>query len=457
MTEFSKRVITLTGSETINGKMNFTSDAIMNGNMEVDGRINGINLTELAKNAFYKYGDQIVSGSVGFNRLVINGNVYLDGKVNSIDLSEETLTLTGNEEMNGKIFLNDLKIRGKLSVTGLVDNVNLTDLDIDAVRLQGLNIISAKKVFVDVLLVSGDMNVNGLVDNVDIVALNNSIMHRNQDQTINGSCQFQNDATFQTASTIDGYLNDLNISEFGRNVVTLNTDQAIDGEKHFGYLLVDDDLTVRTLYLTGAINGIDLSTLNDRIVKVKGMHIVDGIKRFQDNAKFEKDLKLLGKVNGLGFPQDIITSSRNQTINGVKVFQENIHINGDLVLLEGIKVDGVDVSLLAKNSVYDDKVQEISGSTEFKNIELNGGVTVKGLINGVNVTKSSLLLRNGEQSVSGSKQFMDILVKGNVDFNGKINNVDLQELNDTSVFIDRQNIITAEKEIVGNLIVKRMV
>ena len=455
ITELSQNRVTIYGNQTIKGKISFISDLVMEGTLEVDGLVNNINISKLAKEALYKSGNQTVSGQFHFNDVDIVGNVELDGYFNGIDLSDDIVTLSGKQEMKGKVFKDDIRIRGNLLVKGLVDNVNLTRFNADCVRLNGLQIIDAKKIFIDNFSIIGNMTIDGFVDGVDVSDLSSSILDRNKNQLINGKYTFQSDVTFQNPSTIQGYLNDVNISEFSRNVVTLSTDQSIEGEKAFSIVTINDDLVLDNLKVSGKVNGKNLSELNEMIVRVSGTQKIYGIKNFASNVTFAKDLAVRGLVNRLRIPQDIVLLSSNQTITGVKVFKEDMLIRGNLNVNEGAKVDGVDVSLLARNAVYLNTTQTILGRVEFKSIlKLYDGMTVVGLINDVNLTKDNLMLRNGEQIVTGKKTFQHVYIYGDLKLNGKINGIDLLELNKSSVFTDRHNIITAEKEIIGNLLVK---
>ena len=455
LTEFSQNVVTLTDNQTINGRISFVSDVIMAGNLKVDGLVSKVNISKLAEEAFYKNGRQTISGKVRLSYMTVLGEVKVDGKINDIDLSEEVVTLSGDEYMKEKLFIEDLKIGGNLFLTGLVDGVNLTNLNEDAVRLNGLQMINAKKIFIDDLSILDDLIVNGLVDGVNVVDLSRSILDRNKDQMINSSYKFESDVKFQKPSIMNGFLNHINITEFDNNVITLSTEQKVDGEKIFENITIDDALNVNNLNVTGKINGEDLAKLNSRIVKVFGTYNINGTKRFADNVTFEKNLTVIGKVNGIRIPQDIVLLSQNQSIKGVKMFQGDILINGDLDATENVKVDGIDLSLLAGNAVYLNKTQIIFGPIDFKNhIKMSAGMVIDGLINDVNITKNNLMLRNGEQIASGQKKFKNVSINGNMEINGKINGIDLLELNKTSAFIDRHNVFTAEKAIIGNLIIK---
>ena len=427
----------------------------MKGNLEVSGLVNKINVSKLADEALYKTGNQTVIGKFRFGDVRIFGNVELDGKLNGIDLSEDVVRLSEDEEMIEKLFKDDIRVKGNLFVSGLVDSVNLTDLNEDCVRLDGLQIIDSKKTFIEDFSIMGNMTVYRLLDGIDVGKLRNSILDRNKNQIINGTLKFETDVTFQKQSTIEGYLNDVNISEFKKNVVTLSTDQTIEGEKIFATVTVKDDLILDNLKVIGKVNKKDLSDLCKKIVRVSGRHRIYGSKRFADNVTFNKNVSVSGKINRLRIPQDVCLLSRNQSITGLKIFQDNMFIRGDLIVNNGTKVDGVDVDLLAKNAVYLNKTQTILSPIEIKStLKLHDGMIVDGLVNGVNITKDNLLLRNGQQTVTGKKTFKHVLVHGHLKLDGKINGVDLLEMNRSSMFLDRDNFIRAEKEIIGNFLLK---
>ena len=456
LTELEQNAVTLFENQTIQEELIFLYDLIVKGNFEVDGLVNKINISKLAEEAFYKSGKQTVNGKLQFNDVHIVGNLELDGKVNGVNLSEDVVTLSGDEEIKGKLFEDDIKIHGSMFVKGLINNINLTAFDEDCVKLSGLQTIYEKKVFLNDLTILGNMTVEGCVNGIDVVHLSKSILHRNKDQIINGTIIFESKVSFEQPSTVEGYMNDVNISDFIKNVVTLSTDQTIEGEKTFTSINVNSNLIVDNLVVTGKVNGKNISDLNEKIVKVYGTYKIYGIKTFTRNATFLKDLAVNGKVNSLFIPQDIALLSRNQSITGTKMFQDSIYIRGDLNVENGTKVDGVDVSSLARNAVYINTTQRIYNSVEFRNIiELKGGILIVGLVNGVNIRKDNLLLRNREQIVTGKKIFKHVSLYGDLKLHRNINGIDLLEMNKSSIFIDRDNVITAEKFIIGDLYLKR--
>ena len=456
LTDLEQNAVTLSGNQTIQEELIFLSDLIVNGDMEIDGFLNKINISRFADEAFYKNGKQTVSGKLQFNDLHIVGNLELDGKVNGVDLSKDVVTLSGDDEIKGKLFEDDVKIYGSMFVRGLINNINLTAFDEDCVKLSGLQTIYAKKVFLSDLTILGNMTVEGHVEGIDVVHLSKSILHRNKDQILNGTFIFENNVTFEQPSNIEGYMNDVNISDFIKNVVTLSTDQTIEGDKTFTTVKVNSNLIADDLEVTGKVNGQNISDLNEKIVRVYGIYKIYGIKTFTKCATFAKDLEVSGKINGLSIPQDIALLSRNRSITGIKMFQDNIYIRGDLNVENGTTVDGIDVSSLATNAVYTNTTQMIYNSIEFKTIiELQGGILIDGLVNGVNIRKDNLLLRDREQTVTGKKIFKHVSLHGDLKLHGNLNGIHLLEMNKSSVFIDRDNVITAEKSIVGDLYLTR--
>ena len=454
LTELSLNAVSLDGDQKIHGQVNFSSDITVEGNVEVSGLVNGINISRLQNEALYKVGNQTLIGKLEFKNLTVKGDVDLNGTINDIDVSEDVVKLHGNETMAGQTFVDDMLIRGNMNVTGLINGVNVSQLEKDAVKLNGLQIIEAKKTFSDDLFILGNFTVDGLVDGVNITELSKTVLDVDSDQIIHGSYVFKDNITFIDPIQISGLVNDINITGFSQNVVTKSTNQTILGEKIFKEFKskridVWNDINVR-----GLINEIDLSELDKRTVRIYGKHIIDGIKAFTKKTTFEGSLIVNGTVNGFEIPQDLVLLSGNQTVHGKKTFKNGIRIEGDLSVSPGSTVDGVDVSELAKNAVYLNKNQIISSPIQFATDLHIPGMRINGLVNGVNISKDILLLKSGKQAVTGKMKFEDVIVEGDLNAEGRISGVDLHEINRTSMFTDRDNVVTSKKIIIGDVHLK---
>ena len=453
ITDLANNAVTLDGNQTISSHMSFKSNLTLAGNLQVNGFINKVNITRLTKDALYKSGNQVVTGAFKFKNVSIKGDMKISGKANGIDLSEEAVTLTGNETILSKTFTDGIQMKENLDLDGLINGVNLTKLDQDSVRLHGLQVIQAKKTFTSDVFIDGNMQVYGLIDGVNVTELNRSVLTKGTDQVINGSYIFKNNVTFLNSTKLSGRINGINLKEFSKNVVTTNTPQTIFGDKAFNDVSVGGLLAASNVNISGKINGVDVSELDQRAVKVSGSSKILGVKTFLQNATFENDMIVDKSINGILIPDDIIRLSTNQTILGMKAFQQDMVINGDLDVEDGLKVDGVDVSQLSKDAVYLNGSQVITGPVHFKEVVVSEMI-VDGLINGVNVSRESLLLKSGNQTVTGRKTVRNLFVNGDLTVDDKIAGVDVIELNSSSVFVNRENIITGKKEILGNFLIK---
>ena len=453
ITDLANNAVTLDDNQTVSGHMSFKSNLTLAGNLQVNGFINKLNVTRLTKDALYKTGNQVVTGAFQFKDVSIKGDMKISGKANGIDLSEEAVTVTGNETILSKTFTDGIQIKGNMDLDGLMNGVNLTKLDQDSVRLHGMQFIQAKKTFTSDVFIDGNMQVNGLIDGVNVTELNSSVLTKDADQVINGSYTFKSNVTFRNSTKLSGKINGINLKEFSNNVVTTNTPQTIFGEKTFNDVSVGGLLAASNMKISGKINGVDLSQLDQRAVKVNGSSEILGIKTFLQNVTFESDMIVEKSINGILVPDDIVRLSTNQTVIGRKEFQQDMAINGDLDVEDGLKVDSVDVSQLSKNAVYLNGSQVITGPVHFKEFVVSE-MKLDGLINDVNVSRESLLLKSGNQTVTGRKIVENLFVNGDLTADNRIAGVDVLKLNSSSVFVNRENRITGKKEILGNFLVK---
>ncbi len=449
---FSKRV-TLDGNQTIQGKIILASDSNVIEETRVRQLINGMNITKLKSEALYLHGNQSITGIHHYFTTNIGGSVNLGGTINDIDLSKEAVTLNGNDTVYNKTFMEDVVLLGNLNIDGLIDSVNITRLREEVVYLFGVQVINAKKTFSGNLYLEENLKVDGLVDGVNVTELNLTALRKDFDQTITGSFVFLDDVNFTKPVKLAGFVNGINLTRFHKNVVTKSTAQTIIGKKTFHKITVYGDVSANNVKTKGTINDVDLSKLKRMAVLVNGQHRVNGVKTFK-RVKFDDSIFVKGTVNGLNIPRDVVLLSTNQTIKGVKKFEEDLVVLADIDAEPNVTIDNVDVSELALNAVYLNQSQTIRSRVRFSNVTANSDVVIDGLVNDLNISRHNLLLRKGKQTVTGVKTFSTLNVKGNLSLEGTIDGVDVNLLNTTSVFVNRNNVINATKEISGDLVIK---
>ena len=126
-------------SQAITGKKIFTASSIFD-DMVILDKVNGKNITQVITNAVLVNKDQTVDGQITFkqgmvvdNDMYINGDIEMTGKIDGINITAfdgEILKVHGRQDLVG----NKVSIEGILGIEsfntyGLINNINInTDL-----------------------------------------------------------------------------------------------------------------------------------------------------------------------------------------------------------------------------------------------------------------------------------------------------------------------------------------
>lgn len=151
LTELYERVLLRVGNQTVRGHVEFSEEVYFN-NLRVIGRVDGVDLTtDVAytnRNFTLKsrktFQNKIFINHLSTNEMNVQG--FIDG-VNLTELEAELVTLSGDKIIKGKkIFKNQVTFTGNWSIEGLIDGVNITELAMYAMRVDKSQVVSGKKV-----------------------------------------------------------------------------------------------------------------------------------------------------------------------------------------------------------------------------------------------------------------------------------------------------------------------
>ena len=187
--------------QTVFGQVLFTNDVRIEGNV-TSSSINGINITDMYNRAMRTTGYQNISGTKVFEGLAIFENdVTVDGLIDSVNLekdvvlSSEDQTVTGKKMFQADTYIKELYV-GSMSAYGLIDGINITELDEELLKLTGHQVVKGTKVFEAHVSFNGNWSIPGLIDGVNITELDQNAMRINGDQTVTGSKVFVLDINF---------------------------------------------------------------------------------------------------------------------------------------------------------------------------------------------------------------------------------------------------------------------
>ena len=110
--------------------------------------------------------------------------------------------------------------------------------------------------------------------------------------------------------------NGVNLKEFSENLVQLNKEQTVEGETifHNGFTVSNDIQVNGELIVTGYINGVNISNLNETTLKSNGNQVINS-KTFTGLLSVD-NLTVYENINGLKLPDDLLTKTTEQIVFG---------------------------------------------------------------------------------------------------------------------------------------------
>ncbi|XP_065649576.1 uncharacterized protein LOC100199482 isoform X2 [Hydra vulgaris] len=391
--------------------------------------INGVNLKKFLENAV-KFSTSIkLNGSLSFQNNLTIENLYVD-YLNDVNTSNILLTST-NQTMLYHQFFSFAQMKNVI-VNGLIDTINITEIDNFLLRSEGDQIITAKYKFENDVVVQNNITVNGNVNGFELKSFIESSVHLTSDETIFGLKNFDKvsfgDVIFMT------HLNLVNVSELIIDALALVGNQEICHYKFFNNKLYTTNLLTTNITTTELVNNINLVELDKTSVRLYKDQILEGNYYFSGILS-APNLFMSGKLNNANLTTDFMTTYGNQNVDGYKVFI-NFTISGNLNL-SGL-IDGVNISYLDSNRVTLRGNQLIFGEKKFSNVKSNKDIEFpnNATVNDLDISVD-LVLRYNNGFVDGNKFFTDVYVNGDLStISGIINGVNIIEMKQQALMLN---------------------
>ncbi|XP_078676138.1 uncharacterized protein LOC144913374 [Branchiostoma floridae x Branchiostoma belcheri] len=466
ISDMDERVIKLDEPAEVTGHKIFEDDVEVYGDIELSGHLNDVDLQE---DLVFHTGPGVITGYKTFSgNVTVLGDLYVTGAVDGTYLSEEVVTLTGDHHIDGiKTFSGGLLMED-VTVEGMVDGVNLRELQENVVTLTTDQVITGPYTFQSGVNITGNLQVSGEVAGVDLSELAEDVIYVDYPdvQEVEGQKIFSEDVNVTEELTVTGTINGFDMEE---DFVHRTDNKTITGYKIFiAPITIYGDLTVK-----GTIDGVNLTKLLQDMVTLSGDQIIRGHKTFSSSVFVDNNL-ILGedsRLNGIDLSDDTVLLNSSQTIAGTKVFQNGVVVEG-AVAVEGClhveqEVNSVDLNDLADNRVTLSTDQIITGRMTFHDeVIVEGDAVVNGTVNGLDLQEfvEDMMLSSTPQTVTGRKVFLgQVTVEGDVITNGTVAGVDISELMEEVIYLDEDQPIMGNKVfadpvvVQGDLFVKGLV
>ncbi|KAG1655562.1 hypothetical protein GQR58_024443 [Nymphon striatum] len=444
ISEVAQNVLTVDGSETVEGTLTFEETLSVTNNVDVD-TINHVDVSVLYENAAFIDDFTSITGMKNFSKAVeIKGGITLEGLLNGINVSD-LFTRTRPHYFTSEKNFFSLMVN-VIEVSGRVSGLRLPD---DIVTLTTNQTISSNLSFVHGISVNGDIGVGRTVDGIDLSKLRDFCIILSNLTVIDGDVTFHNTVNITDKIYVDGNTNGFNLKEVAEDIVYDDEEKVtISAKKTF----LKDLKCKEKFEVTGTINGFVLPT---DFVDLTSNQNISGYKTFT-NVKFLNHLNLSGLIDGVNITnlvKSVVTLSTDQNITSHITFTGGIIIAGDLIVSVNRTIDGVDVSddLVHRNG----SSQYITGKKIVQNLTFENELDItKRLISddidGVDISKlfENRVTLTTDQNVTGpwvlgNNTILNLVVTGN------LNGHNITEFLNDIMSTTKDQVVTGIKHFLG--------
>ncbi|XP_063960929.1 uncharacterized protein LOC129268173 isoform X2 [Lytechinus pictus] len=171
--DISDEIVTLDGAQTISGAKTFdTCDVQTAGNILISGSVNDIEISqEEADTLDFRMAKKVEGHKTFTKDATVSGNIQFNGYVDEKDITEGFTLNTEQTSTAYYVFNKKASVDGNVSVTGLVNTVNLGNINTKRVTLTGLNTVDATLTFNDMVILEDNVTTAYLFDGVDLSEL----------------------------------------------------------------------------------------------------------------------------------------------------------------------------------------------------------------------------------------------------------------------------------------------
>ncbi|XP_042145640.1 uncharacterized protein LOC120841893, partial [Ixodes scapularis] len=441
------------GPKVVSGEKGF-SRLVLNGPVTVKRLVNGVDLGVL-QDSLLTQGTQVVKAPKVFKRNLRVKNLVVDGSINGVKVDEfcrldENCIFTAPKEFETLNVAGGAAL-GNLVVRNTINGVKAIELVEDTMLYSARQVVTGTKSFPGNLTLPPNSNVQtSNFSGVKLAELYSEAVLLTGDQVIAGKTVFEAPVTapnFEFYSTLDGVSQD-DIE----NWMLQGVDQVVNGD-----LVFENNLeTLAPLDVHDTINDVNLKDLAGRIAYKNESTTFTGPVRFAFLGSMA-DVHVTGTVQGIDVSEELVDGTKDVTITGRKFLKNGFLVDGDIWvngLLDSVKVDD-----LCKRAVRVNTKQVITAPTVvIGNIVFHRGVAVGGLLDGIDVKEmdTACLKTDGDAIVRGTKKFRNLIVEGPVTIRGLLNGMNLNFLKHNYMSVSKDQVVEArlrmpKMQVRGNL------
>ena len=249
-------------------------------------------------------GDYLIQGPVHFHSLAaieLQANQATITRINSVDVnqlySKAVVASDGLERINSSIRVGQLDVDFHIETEWLSGSPDIAYLQADEDFFIDPNVVV--HVDGDLRIIDGDLVVVGLVDGVSVSS--SDLLLRDGNQLLNWTLKVDGEVRIMKKLDVET-INGQDVDQLYEKA--LQTSANLTLSRPF-FSSISCGAKDSNVLVTGLINGINLTELDEKAMKLSGNQVVTG-QHIYETAHLRK-VTLLGLLNGHKFPDDFIT------------------------------------------------------------------------------------------------------------------------------------------------------
>ncbi|XP_064489641.1 uncharacterized protein LOC135401280 [Ornithodoros turicata] len=438
LSEVNNNAVRLNELSVVTQGMSFKDTFTVYGKVNVRGHLDGRDLQAFEADTVSKDGWLTIRGnSVFYKGFNVRGDIAADS-VNDIMLGYDLLLKTADQTVKGRYaFAKSLKVLGDLPHTGHVNNIDLSVLDLLIMKADRENVLKTSLDFSQMVHVATDMHVDGLVNGHKLTSVKEGAMCNAGRDKIIGPKVFR--GPIDVLGTLDvQFFNNRSLPHILDDLVYLDG-YYTTAPKAFHIVHTEGIIKARSVVFDGLVNGVSVKEKLASAVPLTGNCVVTGKKHFKHPFVVNKDMSVLGSVNGVMIPKDIVQLCHTKACPMQHLTRptfESLQVPGHLPVSNG--VNGQNLPLALRNTFRTHGNQTVAGTKHLQNAVFNRNVLAQ-RVNGKIFRRDVIPLRTPQ--MLRSALLPSDVVTTNVAVKGLINDYKIQDVAKDAVYLNKPQTI----------------
>ncbi|KAG8201764.1 hypothetical protein JTE90_012823 [Oedothorax gibbosus] len=344
-------------------------------NVFVHGLINGLDLSALNRNTFYKSLENRVESPMYFQNGITVGKLVTSALLDGIRW-DNLISTNQNEVLDYMQLLSYTILNGHLVVGGLLNGCDLVELGQRALYSKKSDQLIKEEVTIETIEILGNLNLKQVVNEIPVEELHENFITVSRDQVI--VSDFRLDNGFKVENLQIGDLtNHVSIPFILWDAVRHSLSQEIRGLKIF-HDVSSSAMVAKEAFVLESLNDVDVTAVYSNAVWKREHQVITGEKIFHSLRTDIADIR--GYLNGVRLPDDVVRTDTDDHVPGPTYFANNLVLPAGLHV-DG-RIDGVLLHALVESRVTLSAEEWLKSRLSFmKDVTIHGDLSVDGTVN----------------------------------------------------------------------------